>query len=824
MAAAKFEQDRFFGEQSQEVKDILRRIAEINPELLEAMAVKGEANLYLEEAYQLLDQVFSNIYVSVAYLDRDFNFLRVNQSYADTNGEPPEFFVGKNHFDLFPGEEAEKIFRRCVETGEPVYMWGIPFVFPRYPERGVTYWNWSLQPVSAQNGGVTRLLLSMVDVTEQKRAALALQESQALFTTLFDSSPDATLLVDSSGKIQAVSQQTLSMFGYSRDEMEDYEIEKLIVDLGKPDANIIRRVLQANESGSSEFAQLDLSGQRKDGSLFPAEVTFRSLKSSSGGSTICVVRNISRRVEAEKALIKQTAVVKLLQDIAVASNEAETLEGVLQYALDRICKFTDWPVGHAIMKNQQSRLRSTRLWHIDNPDQFALFRQSSESIDWERTGGLPGLVVSSGKPIWVIDLTADPQLLRRDEAVQAGLKSFFSFPVLAGKEPVGLLEFFSPQKAMPDPSLLEVMTHVGAQLGRVYERDQSRRALQRSEARFRTVFEESAIGILLNDPEGNFVESNPALQNMLGYSVDELRRLGLTEITHPDDLDRSWDLLKSLLRGDLSHYQVETRYLRNDGTFMWAQLTVSLAYDSDGHPQFVVTLVNDISEKKRMEQELSEVQRRLHDGVEAERLRLAMELHDGPLQDLYGASFQIQEIIPALRSASEQSTIRNSLAIVQQVISTLRSTVGELRPPTLIPFGLEKAIRSHADRWRQIYPDLEIHLELMSDALTLTENARLSLFRIYQQLISNVARHARASNLWVRLKLLEDQVILEVEDDGRGFSLPARWVELAREGHAGLLGVSERAEAVGGTMDIESAVDAGTLVRVSVPKERILRD
>jgi signal transduction histidine kinase len=96
----------------------------------------------------------------------------------------------------------------------------------------------------------------------------------------------------------------------------------------------------------------------------------------------------------------------------------------------------------------------------------------------------------------------------------------------------------------------------------------------------------------------------------------------------------------------------------------------------------------------------------------------------------------------------------------------------------------------------------------------------LHLFRIYQQAITNVARHSGARNAFIRFDLDEDQVVLEVEDDGTGFEVPRRWVRLAREGHLGLVGAAERAEMIGGKFHLQSTLGKGTRVRVVVPRAR----
>ncbi|HSF82576.1 MAG TPA: GAF domain-containing protein [Anaerolineales bacterium] len=130
----------------------------------------------LVQTNELLERFFSSIDTLIAYMDRKFNFIRVNEAYARADGRPAEFFIGKNHFDLYPHEENQAIFQRVVDTGEPFSVLEKPFEYPEYPERGVTYWDWSLQPVRGLDGDIQGLVLSLVDVTERKHAEMKILE------------------------------------------------------------------------------------------------------------------------------------------------------------------------------------------------------------------------------------------------------------------------------------------------------------------------------------------------------------------------------------------------------------------------------------------------------------------------------------------------------------------------------------------------------------------------------------------------------------------------------------------------------------------------
>ncbi|MBI3948405.1 MAG: PAS domain-containing sensor histidine kinase [Armatimonadetes bacterium] len=127
-----------------------------------------EAALRRQE--RLLDAIFHNILAQVAFLDRNLNFVRVNTAYVEGCGHTEEEMIGRNHFDLFPNQENEVIFRRVLETGEPFVARARSFVFADQPERGVTYWDWWLRPIRGPEGEAEGLVLSLADVTSIERA------------------------------------------------------------------------------------------------------------------------------------------------------------------------------------------------------------------------------------------------------------------------------------------------------------------------------------------------------------------------------------------------------------------------------------------------------------------------------------------------------------------------------------------------------------------------------------------------------------------------------------------------------------------------------
>jgi PAS domain S-box-containing protein len=133
--------------------------------------------------------------------------------------------------------------------------------------------------------------------------------------------------------------------------------------------------------------------------------------------------------------------------------------------------------------------------------------------------------------------------------------------------------------------------------------ERAEEALEESSARYRAIFEGTPFGIALCDLEGRAVESNPAFQDITGYSGDELPALPFSHYTHPEDRDLNMGLFTELLEGKRKHYQMEKRYVRSDGGIVWVHMTVSLLRDASNNPQFVIAIVENISKRKQAEAE-----------------------------------------------------------------------------------------------------------------------------------------------------------------------------------------------------------------------------
>jgi signal transduction histidine kinase/YHS domain-containing protein len=218
---------------------------------------------------------------------------------------------------------------------------------------------------------------------------------------------------------------------------------------------------------------------------------------------------------------------------------------------------------------------------------------------------------------------------------------------------------------------------------------------------------------------------------------------------------------------------------------------------------------------RRAQQASQQYAQSLADGQEAERARLARELHDDTVQSLVAVSQSIDIALQWLNSQPEQAATMLQAARQQSIdtIQALRNLIADLRPPALNELGLVPAIEMHAARLQNV--NVPIHIE--GTARRLSEAHELTLFRIAQEALNNAYRHSGASQIKVTLHYHPDAVRLTVSDNGRGFNLHNE----QGQGHYGLRGIQERVHNLSGTIEIQSQPGQGTTVNVWIPESAL---
>ena len=233
--------------------------------------------------------------------------------------------------------------------------------------------------------------------------------------------------------------------------------------------------------------------------------------------------------------------------------------------------------------------------------------------------------------------------------------------------------------------------------------------------------------------------------------------------------------------------------------------------------ELVEKLSVQVKASDRLNAALQATQRRLLTEREEERKALARELHDLVIQDLLSANYRLEEVEGQLEvdePHGELETIRNE---IRQVVDDLRQLCRDLRPPTIDNHGLVTAIRSHAQEWEE-RSGISIQIDIDPVLGRLPEPVEISIFRIIQEGLNNIGKHATAENASVSVQRTpRDSLLIRIVDDGKGMGASLNLADLSSQKHFGLIGISERAALLGGTMSTESSLEKGFILQVEIP-------
>ena len=348
--------------------------------------------------------------------------------------------------------------------------------------------------------------------------------------------------------------------------------------------------------------------------------------------------------------------------------------------------------------------------------------------------------------------------------------------------------------------------------------------LSDSEMRFRAIFEQAAVGIAHVAPDGHFIRINHKFCDIVGYSHDEMQNLSFQDITHPDDLENDLNLVQQLLDGRKDSYSLEKRYLHKDSSIVWINLSVKIVRKDDGTPRWFVSVVEDISERKVAEHKAIEHQQRLKLltsqltlAEEQERRRIAAELHDEVGQTLAFSQMQLAAVV----REQDDATLKEQLdQISDTLLKTTRETrnlIFELSSPTMHELGLSTAISEWFEEKLHNSHGIKLSLYDMLVGDELDEEQYTILFRNIREVLTNVIKHARASEVQVSLEHVDDDVRITVKDDGVGFDPEQVAKQANAEGGFGIFSIEERMTNLGGKLEIEARPHQGCSVIMTIP-------
>jgi PAS domain S-box-containing protein len=346
------------------------------------------------------------------------------------------------------------------------------------------------------------------------------------------------------------------------------------------------------------------------------------------------------------------------------------------------------------------------------------------------------------------------------------------------------------------------------------EEGHAQAALRISEERYRELFENAKDALYVHDLSGRYTSFNRAAEELSGFSRAEILGKHFSNFVAPGSLKNAREnLCKKLDMQGETTYEIEL--VRKDRSRVPVEIISRLIYEN-GEPVGIQGVARDITDRKRAQEALL-YSRRLIEAQMAEKQVIARELHDEVGQILTKVRMNLQSLAGPGPPELQPARIDQSLAVVDEALKRVRELSLNLRPSVLDNLGLNSALRWYVDRYSQqsgVVADLQSDLE---EDRRLSVELETACFQIVQEALTNIARHARATHVLVRLRCANGSLDLKVIDNGVGFNVDALIRDAPPDMALGLRGMREGAIAARGHFQIESAPMRGTEVRASFP-------
>lgn len=340
-----------------------------------------------------------------------------------------------------------------------------------------------------------------------------------------------------------------------------------------------------------------------------------------------------------------------------------------------------------------------------------------------------------------------------------------------------------------------------------------------NEEQFRSTFEQAAVGIAHVAFDGKFLRINQRLCDIAGYTHAEMLSKNFQDITHPDFLEIDILHLEKLMTNQIKTYSLEKQYIHKSGNPIWINLTVAVKRKTTGESDYLITVVEDISIRKKAEDELRNFTSHLQNIREEEKRAIAREIHDDLGQILMAQKIDMgllkKRIVSENRlTLSDDISIKldNMISLIDKTIKSARAIMNGLRPEILETHGFTYTINNYLHEF-ELRNHIECEFNCSIPNLELSDQQSLSLFRIVQEALTNTVKYAQATLININITNSQAKLHLEIIDNGIGFDINTS----GRKDSYGMIGMRERVILIDGKLDITSELGKGTSIKVEIP-------
>jgi PAS domain S-box-containing protein len=788
----------------------------------------------LHQQADLLDQV-SDAIISV---DTHFAIKSWNAAAEALYGWPAREVIGKSLHEILPTEYLDSDANQSLALLSAQGYWQGEIIQPHRDGTRFTILS-SVRPVTNRAGKITGAVGINRDITERKRAEAQLQRSEERFRNYFELGQVGMAIASPSRYFLNVNNQLCTILGYAREELLQREWSSLTHPDDLPDDIVqLQRVL----GGEIDSFSRDKRFLHKNGRVIYALVSVKAMRRADGTaeSLLVLIQDITLRKEAEQALAHSAERLHILASASRAFAEAgQEYHSVLTLIARVISEQLGTTTMITMLSNDGAWLQDNTHYDPDPAVRATLqqiFGQMRLSI---QSQAAIAVVVRQKQPLLAPHI--DPAIIRATVTeeqwsifetlhphssiivpLQAQGQAFGALSLMRchpnqppfGEEDLALAQDLADRAGLAIANA-QLLARVQDELA---ERTRAETALRESEARFRQLAESLPQLIWTCGSNGLCDYLSPQWVAYTGIPAAEQLGLGWLAQLHPDEREEVADAWQAALDSG-SDWAHEFRIRRHDGEYRWFDTRGVRLKDTNGRTIKWFGSNTDIQEQREYQQTLnryaSQLQQLSHKLVEAqetERRRIAHELHDQIGQSLTGLKLSLDST-DTLPLAELSAQLGEARQVINELLGRVRTLSLDLRPSMLDDLGLLPALNWLIERYAA-QTGVRVDWRHKGVERRFPTAIETSVYRIVQEALTNVARHAGVAVVELRLLADDERLLLQIADEGRGFN-----VEDARQSQqsVGLLGMHERVELVGGTIVVDSEPGQGTHVSIVFP-------
>lgn len=438
------------------------------------------------------------------------------------------------------------------------------------------------------------------------------------------------------------------------------------------------------------------------------------------------------------------------------------------------------------------------------------------------TNSQAAYTLKTDEPVIVEDLSSESRFISPPLLLDHGVVSGISVIIKQKGRPFGTLGAHTSQKRHFTEDDIHFIQSVANLLALAWERKQAENALKESEERFRQLSENIPEIFWMTSADGQeLLYVSPAFEEITGRSVKEIYDTqSWMQIIHPEDLE---EVARASQANRLAggHFDLTYRILRPDGEVRWIKDRGFPVRDETGQIYRIAGIAVDITSQVQAEENLRQLSRQVVAAQENERQRISHELHDEAGQSLTALKIGLELLQSDLSDQPESvhQSIKDAMELIEQTMDNIHSLAQLLRPPELDSLGLSPVLEDLCRTFSQ-----HTHIPVQYHGIELPDlsgSAAVCLYRLAQEALTNIVKHAQASHVSVKLEYDAENLYLVIEDDGQGFDKTTIYSNSYQQPRLGLLGMRERVELFDGCLEVDARPGRGTRLTAKMPRSNI---